>query len=135
MASGWWCGVWVVWCVCCLLSGLCFVVCMTCGLFGVWVAFLRVCVVWCFCCLMCSLVCGLCGVCVVWCVGSLVFWLPGVFVLFGLWVVWCVWCVLCVLFGVLLCGVRVVYWSISDMFNICFEFLDVCYVQLEVEQS
>ena len=85
---------------------------MTCGLFGVWVAFLRVCVVWCFCCLMCSLVCGSRGVWVVWCVGSLVFWLPGVFVLFGLWVVWCVCCVLCVLFGVLLCGVRVVYRSI-----------------------
>lgn len=87
---------------------------------------------------MCSLVCGSRGVWVVWCVGSLVFWLPGVFVLFCLWVVWsvgCLVCVLCVLFGVLLCGVRVVYRSICDMFNICFEFLDVCHVQLEVEQS
>ena len=78
---------------------------VVCGLFGVWV-------VWCFGCqvCLCCLVCGLFGVCDV-----------------------C--CVLCVLFGVLLCGVRVVYRSICDMFNICFEFLDVCHVQLEVEQS
>lgn len=81
---------------------------VVCGLFGVWV-------VWCFGCQVC-LCCFVCG-------------------LFGLWVVWCVCCVLCVLFGVLLCGVRVVYRSICDMFNICFEFLDVCHVQLEVEQS
>ena len=53
---------------------------------------------------MCSLVCGSRGVWVVWCVGSLVFWLPGVFVLFCLWVVWSVGCLVCVL-----CAVCVVW--------------------------